>query len=211
MTTYEEKELFNKLNRQEFLSPYLRRILCKLRLRKQKRERNIKVFNIDKIYDELSKNPNRAIEINKNEITDQYLDRYHNAIFLTKSKTNQENIPFHLKLIGYNEPKPFLSPYTNRILKPYIRRDFEIHTSDRKPVWLALMDELKIKVKNKHPSLETECGSNAPIDYCYVRSEHIPAINLLCELYFWPGIDSKYKYSKIKKCINISNIFGNYN
>ncbi|XP_044726737.1 cysteine-rich protein 2-binding protein [Chrysoperla carnea] len=189
LTTYEENELFNKLNRQEFLSPHLRRILCKLRLRKQKRERNIKVFNIDKIYDELSKNPNRPIEMNKNEITDQYLDRYHNAIMLTKSKTNQENIPFHLKLIGYNEPKPFLSPYTNRILKPYIRRDFEIHTSDRKPVWLALMDELKIKVKNKHPSLETECGSNAPIDYCYVRSEHIPAINLLCELYFWPGID----------------------
>ena len=31
----------------------------------------------------------------------------------------------------------------------------------------------------------------APIDYCYVRPHHIPAVNALCREYFWPGIDSQ--------------------
>jgi len=31
-----------------------------------------------------------------------------------------------------------------------------------------------------------------PIDYCYVRPHHIPAVNALCREYFWPGIDSQY-------------------
>jgi len=31
---------------------------------------------------------------------------------------------------------------------------------------------------------------SAPIDYCYVRPHHIPAVNALCREYFWPGIDS---------------------
>jgi len=29
-----------------------------------------------------------------------------------------------------------------------------------------------------------------PIDYCYVRPHHIPAVNALCREHFWPGIDS---------------------
>jgi len=33
----------------------------------------------------------------------------------------------------------------------------------------------------------------APIDYCYVRPHHIPAVNALCREYFWPGIDSQYQ------------------
>lgn len=28
-----------------------------------------------------------------------------------------------------------------------------------------------------------------PVDYCYVRPWHIPAVNSLCRLFFWPNID----------------------
>ncbi|GFN77104.1 RNA-directed DNA polymerase from mobile element jockey [Plakobranchus ocellatus] len=28
-----------------------------------------------------------------------------------------------------------------------------------------------------------------PIDFCYVRPEHIPSVNALCREFFWPGID----------------------
>jgi hypothetical protein len=28
-----------------------------------------------------------------------------------------------------------------------------------------------------------------PIDYCYVRPQHIAACNALCRAQFWPGID----------------------
>ena len=30
-----------------------------------------------------------------------------------------------------------------------------------------------------------------PIDYCYVRPQHIASVNTLCREFFWPGIDCK--------------------
>jgi len=33
-----------------------------------------------------------------------------------------------------------------------------------------------------------------PIDYCYVRPHHIPAVNALCGEYFWSGIDSECQH-----------------
>lgn len=29
------------------------------------------------------------------------------------------------------------------------------------------------------------------LDYTYVQPEHIPAVNSLCNQFFWPGIDCK--------------------
>ena len=37
----------------------------------------------------------------------------------------------------------------------------------------------------------------APIDYCYVRPQHIPSVNALCGEFFWPGIDCKIFLHKI--------------
>lgn len=47
------------------------------------------------------------------------------------------------------------------------------------------MCELQYKVNNKYPS-------RAPIDFCYVRPNHIAAVNSLLQTEFWPGIDSKF-------------------
>ena len=33
----------------------------------------------------------------------------------------------------------------------------------------------------------------SPIDYCYVRPQHIPSVNTLCRDFFWPGIDREYR------------------
>ena len=74
------------------------------------------------------------------------------------------------------------SPYTNRLLKPFIRRDTSCH-----PLWLKVMEELRIKVNKSNPKWKTP--PIAPIDYSYVRPQHIPAINSLCNQFFWPGID----------------------
>ena len=46
------------------------------------------------------------------------------------------------------------------------------------------MCELQYKVNGIPPS-------RAPIDYCYVRPNHIAAVNALLQTVFWPGIDSK--------------------
>ncbi|EDW03397.1 GH10528 [Drosophila grimshawi] len=44
------------------------------------------------------------------------------------------------------------------------------------------MCELQHRVNRCHPSRST-------IDFCYVRPQHIPAVNALLQSVFWPGID----------------------
>ena len=76
------------------------------------------------------------------------------------------------------EVKAILSPFTGRLLKPYIRRDLET-----KPPKLQLFEEL--------------CKSNgrssrqSSIDFCYIRPQLIAPINHLARHFFWPGIDGK--------------------
>lgn len=88
------------------------------------------------------------------------------------------------KLLGKIREEPILSPYSNVYLKPYIRRDCVTV-----PNWLQLMAEILVKanLKNKNWTLP----SRYPLDYTYVQPEHIPAINSLCNQFFWPGIDCK--------------------
>ena len=65
-----------------------------------------------------------------------------------------------------------------RILKPYIRQDYEIE-----PLKLKLLREISRKNKN---------FSKYPIDYLYLQPKHVPQINRLARHYFWPGIDGKF-------------------
>ena len=71
-----------------------------------------------------------------------------------------------------------------RVLKPFIRRDTET-----KPLKLKLMQEIIQHPKRLDPTFEPP--PLAPIDYCYVRPQHIPSVNALCREFFWPGIDCK--------------------
>lgn len=73
-----------------------------------------------------------------------------------------------------------ISPYTNRKLKPFIRRDENIL-----PPWLQIMLELQHCVISENIN-------RASLDFCYVMPNHIPVINSLCEYFFWPGIDCKF-------------------
>ncbi|KAJ8366086.1 hypothetical protein SKAU_G00149170 [Synaphobranchus kaupii] len=74
------------------------------------------------------------------------------------------------------------SPYTSRILKPFIRRDYE-----SRPLKLNLLAEIRGHAHRNDPSWVPE--PDAPIDYCYVRPNHIPSVNSMCHEIFWPGVD----------------------
>ncbi|VEN35102.1 unnamed protein product [Callosobruchus maculatus] len=89
----------------------------------------------------------------------------------------------YTKITGGIRREPFLSPYSEIYLKPYIRRDTEVF-----PAWLKLMAEIQLTVNTKYDD-DYELPPRAPIDYTYVQPEHIPAINSLCNQFFWPGID----------------------
>eukprot|EP00092_Neocalanus_flemingeri_P001854 GFUD01001977.1.p1 GENE.GFUD01001977.1~~GFUD01001977.1.p1 ORF type:complete len:267 (+),score=39.89 GFUD01001977.1:26-802(+) len=71
------------------------------------------------------------------------------------------------------------SPYSQKTLKPYIRRDIETI-----PLKLKILRALNSKNKD-NPSKELL----HPIDFCYVQPNHIPAVNTLASLLFWERID----------------------
>ena len=171
MSYNEEAYLLQSVNKSDLksLTPSVRRLYRKLAVRKLKREYSLPLFDIDRF----TTNPeaNRKLQKQNNRI----LDRFY-----------RQNLSgfFEQRLQGYHEPASIHSPYTNRLLKPFIRRD----TSCR-PLWLRVMDELCAKVNKNNPTWKPdEPGS---IDYCYVRPHHIPAINSLARQFFWPGIDRK--------------------
>lgn len=60
------------------------------------------------------------------------------------------------------------------------RRDYET-----KPPKLRLLAE--IRAYPHRNNLNWKAEPEAPIDYCYVRPNHIPTINSMCHEFFWPG------------------------
>lgn len=84
-----------------------------------------------------------------------------------------------------------LSPFSGIHIPPYIRRDTVTY-----PAWPRLMIEIKLTVAEKRQKQSNEIVVDSvpvryPLDYVYVQPEHIPAINSLCNNFFWPGIDCK--------------------
>lgn len=60
------------------------------------------------------------------------------------------------------------------------RRDYET-----RPLKMSLLAEIRAHPHRKDPSWVPEPES--PIDYCYVRPNHIPSVNSMCHDMFWPG------------------------
>ena len=91
------------------------------------------------------------------------------------------SVVFHEKLCGSGDNlKPIKSLHTHRILKPYIRQDY-----DTEPSKLKLIREI-----NQRGSKEPIPKS--PINYTYIQAKHVPQINRLASEFFWPGIDGKF-------------------
>ncbi|KAK9759321.1 hypothetical protein QE152_g94 [Popillia japonica] len=141
-----------------------------------------------------SKKKNVKIKI-KDELTPMLLNSNINGnhIFVPKDPfchyntslsnlSNQPGIPLKIKLTGNIREDLILSPYSGLKLKPYICRD-----SSTFPQWLQLMSEILIKTNEKTENWRLP--PRGPIDYTYIQPSHIPAINSLCNQFFWPGID----------------------
>ncbi|XP_048510637.1 cysteine-rich protein 2-binding protein isoform X2 [Athalia rosae] len=169
MSDLEEAYIVQKVDRRhlELASPAMKRFYRKLAVRKLKREHGLPIFDFDHFG--CKSDSSERTNARNNRVLDRFIDG------------NSKRV-YEQRLQGYNEPTAVHSPYTNRILKPFIRRD----TSAR-PTWLKLMVELQAKVNRKKPDWKPL--NIAPIDYSYVRPQHIPAINSLCSQFFWPGVD----------------------
>lgn len=201
-TVYEEKQLLKKLKSYgSMLESH--HILCRLKrkliVQQQKYERGLPVFDLDAVVNQLTGSKRDLYGMDEikheQENLDQsnmpmyrmqrgnacILDRYHNP---AAEVQQQQQVAFITRLIGTEDDQlqPVHSPYTSRLLKPFIRRDYETE-----PPKLKLLKE--IQGYPYRSSSEKPVVRQAPIDYCYVRPQHIPSINTLCRQFFWPGID----------------------
>ncbi|KAH8271849.1 hypothetical protein KR044_007923 [Drosophila immigrans] len=177
MSVYEEQQLHQQLHKIFALEQhchmeipaYVRRFYRKLCVRKWKREHNRPIFNLDEHIDPAA----RARLQQGKQQQSQILDRYQ----LLEQGNPDIRSSFYARIVGNSEYELFESPYTKRVLHPFIYRSQQMA-----PPWLRLMCELQHRVNKSHPS-------RATIDFCYVRPQHIPAVNALLQNVFWPGID----------------------
>nr|CAD7587154.1 unnamed protein product [Timema genevievae] len=180
MSEYEELQLLGQLRKVSSMTDvpsHVRRLYRKLCVRKLKREHNMPVFDLDSQFTNQRDQPEREPQ------EARVLDRFQQACMLTNRYSDPLNkCSFLVRLMGHSEPTCFHSPYTRRLLKPYIRRDEETT-----PPWLQLMQEVQTKVHKDVPNWHLP--PRAPIDYSYVRPEHVPHINILAREFFYPGID----------------------
>ncbi|XP_029161138.1 cysteine-rich protein 2-binding protein-like [Nylanderia fulva] len=167
ITYQEEAYLLQKINKTDLsrAPAAVKRLYRKLAVRKIKREYRLPLLDIDRF----GSKPTSVILKDNGRV----LDRFFN---------DNLGCVFEQRLQGYNQPTSVHSPYTNRLLKPFIRRD----TSCR-PLWLRIMEELLMKTNKNNPEWKPQ--PRASIDYSYIRPQHIPAINSLCNQFFWPDID----------------------
>lgn len=194
MSIYDEEQLLVKLESYQNAmkqKPEIRRLYRKLVVRKLKRERNLPVFDIDaevrairgmdppEYYEREVKSKGKSNNLNTNTILDRYQIKYCNS-----QGKFQRYSSFITRLMGLEDEQQesIISPYTERILKPFIFRDYST-----KPLKLQLLEEIILRTNKSNPDFEPP--KQSPIDYCYVRPQHIPPINALCHEYFWPGID----------------------
>ncbi|XP_074642134.1 cysteine-rich protein 2-binding protein-like isoform X2 [Tubulanus polymorphus] len=203
LSLYEEKQLLKKLNDLSKLVPFdpeAARLRRKLIVRQAQREHGQPVFDLDaevsgltgavvrRAYrpdytDYTQHNPNNLPTTMEGLDTHRVLDRYQCSMNSLKFVT-QQPVSFLNRLVGFEDGQlqNIVSPYTARILKPFIRRDYE-----SRPLKMKLLNEI-VAYHNRKDPLWRPCQM-PPIDYCYVRPQHIPSINSLCKEFFWPGID----------------------
>ncbi|KAI9584007.1 cysteine-rich protein 2-binding protein [Glossina fuscipes] len=174
MSVYEESGVLQKLRKifaleekcQLHIPCSVRRYYRKLCIREWKREHGKPLFNLDNYLGNTKTNRDQ-------EEKSKIIDRYQ---LLSLSSTDVRK-SFYARIAGSSQNELFESPYTQRILHPFVYRDKKCF-----PPFLKLMCELKFKVNGIPPK-------RAPVDYCYVRPNHIAAVNALLQTMFWPGID----------------------
>lgn len=121
------------------------------------------------------------------------LDRFMhtNVISTTPIGENGRPTSFAIKLLGEagrSHCESFRSPYTQRLLKPYIFRDL-------KPDYpmIKLLQEIHSHALSAACRMAEEEGGlryqALPVDLVYIRPQHVAVINSICRSFFWANID----------------------
>lgn len=196
MSIYEEHQLLSQIEKYALRVPLpceAQRLRRKLLVRQIKRGRNLPVFDLDTLVGQLARQPGRdfqqdLLQPRRTGNVKDVLDRYQ-VTTGTARMGIQSHVSFVTRILGLEEEQLecIISPYTQRTLKPFIFRDFEA-----KPLRLRLLEEVlchKLNARSREEFASPQPPERHPIDFCYVRPQHIPVVNAMCRTFFWPGID----------------------
>ncbi|XP_051939896.1 cysteine-rich protein 2-binding protein [Hippocampus zosterae] len=169
------------------VTPQARRLRRKLLVRQAKRQRGLPLLDIDcalslagGVYGAREEagggRPGAGRDL-------RVLDRFQVKASARRGSPSPR-LSFGCRLTGADgaSEQSVKSPYTSRFLKPYIRRDYE-----SRPPKMRLLAEIRAHAHRREPGWTPE--ADAPLDYCYVRPNHIPSVNAMCRHGFWPGVD----------------------
>lgn len=168
MSIQEEEYYLDKMEKYKNLlneAPLeVQQLYRRLVVRKQRRELGLSILNIDLLL--------------KNKTTTHQ----------TKSKKFYCSQNSNIRLAGCClVTDAVYSSHTRRLLPHYIKRhEFEYSES---PLWFKVMTDLLSKVNRNNSELKP-VPDHAVIDYCYIKPQHLPAVNRLCSEFFWP-VDGK--------------------
>uniref|UniRef100_A0AAX7VAE2 Cysteine-rich protein 2-binding protein n=1 Tax=Astatotilapia calliptera TaxID=8154 RepID=A0AAX7VAE2_ASTCA len=192
LSLYEERMLLRRLDACPLalaVTPQAKRLHRKLLVRQIKRQRRHPLLDIDRVVSATLSLAGAQIGggvkgkycTSSQEL--RILDRFQTGVSGRRG-VQQPSVSFWHRLMGAEGSleQTIRSPYTSRLLKPYIRRDYE-----SRPPKLRLLAEIRAYPHRKEPGWAPE--PDAPIDYCYVRPNHIPSVNAMCHDSFWPGVD----------------------
>ncbi|KAM9699245.1 cysteine-rich protein 2-binding protein, partial [Menidia menidia] len=197
----EERRLLRRLDACPLalaVAPHARRLRRKLVVRQAQRHRGLALLDLDRavsaalslvggVYGARGAEPQPPGAAQGKFCTSsperRILDRFQTST-ASRRGVQQNPLTFWHRLMGAegSSDRTIKSPYTARILKPYIRRDYE-----SRPLKLRLLAEIRGYSHRGAPGWSPP--PDAPIDYCYVRPSHIPPVNALCSSAFWPGVD----------------------
>ncbi|XP_068177654.1 cysteine-rich protein 2-binding protein [Antennarius striatus] len=200
LSLYEERRLLRRLDACPLalaVTPPGLRLHRKLLLRQAKRQRGLPLLDVDRalsaalslvggLYGPREAGPLPGCTVGRGFTGGQerrILDRFqtHEAV-LRGPPPHAASFCHRLMGADGGQEQSVRSPYTARLLKPYIRRDYE-----SRPLKLRLLEEIRAHPHRTDP--DWVAPSPAPIDYCYVRPAHIPSVNAMCHHSFWPGVD----------------------
>ena len=178
--------------------PCIARLICKLKVRQKKRELGLPIFNLDKCISQFLAGTDKYVSTEQMELpiplkkpvdiaddNKSVSDTSLPVSTIAKARSilrrlSVQQIPLlsrsHTikKRTSNKIDKHVISPYTSRILTPFIFK-----SSDFLPPKVQILKELVSKLSPDTPY------KVKPVSFCYFQEQHLPSINSLISYFFW--------------------------
>lgn len=178
--------------------PCTARLLCKLKVREKKRELGLPIFNLDKYISQSLAGTEMYVSSDQMELpvpikkladvaNDSKSDPDTSLPVSTIGKARSilrrlsvQQIPVLSRSHAIKKRtsnkiyKHIISPYTSRILTPFIFK-----SSEFLPPKVQILKELVSKLSPDTPY------KVKPVSFCYFQEQHLPSINSLISYFFW--------------------------